>query len=400
MKTSKSRTRAASPWGRVPRRGGAAVAAVRSSTVTLALTLSSVLWACGEGDAVRTLGESRVFRPLRPVRLEPVDSATRLGFTRTDEDGGLRGGAESLFEWETPEGWRQLGASGMRLLNFRVAGRDDAECYLTMLQGSGGGVLANVNRWRRQMGRSPLSQAEVDRLPRREFFGRDAVLVEVEGTLQGKKDRKLLALLVVLPMGVITMKMTGPAEVVDDERGRFLELCDSLRLRHGPASAAGKSEAGSGPRTASAFDPGKLRWRAPEGWKRKPVESAMRVVTFAASPSGRTECVVFVLRGDGGGVVANLNRWRGQVGQPPLSPEAIGDLPRIQVLGRRVPLLDARGDFDDGMGGPRRGDQGLLGVVRLLDEHALFVKMVGPAEEVAAQKDAFVAFCRSLEFEG
>ena len=42
---------------------------------------------------------------------------------------------------------------------------------------------------------------------------------------------------------------------------------------------------------------------------------------------------------------------------------------------------------------------GLLGIVCLLDDRALFVKFVGPAQLVRKHKDEFLAFSRSLRIE-
>ena len=47
--------------------------------------------------------------------------------------------------------------------------------------------------------------------------------------------------------------------------------------------------------------------------------------------------------------------------------------------------------------GPATG-RGMLGVVCPLPTHTVFVKMVGPADAVQAEKEEFIVFCRSLEF--
>ncbi|MFT7463760.1 MAG: hypothetical protein ACI9EF_002107, partial [Pseudohongiellaceae bacterium] len=55
------------------------------------------------------------------------------------------------YEFDIPPEWAQLPPSQYRLLNFQVAGDADTTCYLTVLSGNGGGLTANVNRWRQQM---------------------------------------------------------------------------------------------------------------------------------------------------------------------------------------------------------------------------------------------------------
>jgi hypothetical protein len=112
-------------------------------------------------------------------------------------------------------------------------------------------------------------------------------------------------------------------------------------------------------------------------------------------PSGKSECYVTVLSGPAGGVDANLNRWQEQMGQPPLEATAIQALPRLTVLGREAPFMEATGDFT-GMDGQTQGSSALLGVICPLEDRALFVKMTGPRDEVLAEKENFVAFCESL----
>ena len=120
----------------------------------------------------------------------------------------------------------------------------------------------------------------------------------------------------------------------------------------------------------------------------------MRTLNFRVGQD--TECYLVVLGGDGGGLEANLNRWQGQMGLPPLSEEEIDALPRVDLLGQPAHLLMARGDFV-GMDGVAADHRTMLAVAQLRGADALFLKMIGPPEEVALQRDAFVAFVASLE---
>lgn len=59
-----------------------------------------------------------------------------------------------------------------------------------------------------------------------------------------------------------------------------------------------------------------LRWSRPEGWRELPA-SGMRRATFIAPVEGKLEITVTAFPGDTGGELANVNRWRGQIGLPP-----------------------------------------------------------------------------------
>ncbi len=137
---------------------------------------------------------------------------------------------------------------------------------------------------------------------------------------------------------------------------------------------------------------GPLHWDAPAGWVEQAPRS-MRLVSYQVGES--SECYLTLLGGTGGGERANLDRWRGQMGQAALTEEEYAAMPRVTLLGNSCPLLIATGDYqaDTGEGASA---QGLMGTLSTLPEGALFVKFVGPASEVAAARDEFTAFCESI----
>jgi hypothetical protein len=107
---------------------------------------------------------------------------------------------------------------------------------------------------------------------------------------------------------------------------------------------------------------------------------------------------VTVLKGAAGGVEMNINRWRGQMGleNEPLNAEAIAKLPKIDVAGREGPLVEIPGNYTS-MSGKAEPEYLLLGTICDLGSETLFVKMVGPQATVQAQRESFIAFCKSLK---
>src|SRR5690349_3907522 len=61
----------------------------------------------------------------------------------------------------------------------------------------------------------------------------------------------------------------------------------------------------------------KVVWDTPEGWRAVIADQPMRVATFRAGPGDGVEVSVTAFPGDVGGLLANVNRWRGQVGLAP-----------------------------------------------------------------------------------
>ena len=122
----------------------------------------------------------------------------------------------------------------------------------------------------------------------------------------------------------------------------------------------------------------------------------MRVANFKLAANPEVECYLTVLQGAAGGIEANINRWRGQMSQEALKPEDIAALPRIDVLGKQGAVVETLGSFSGMTGDPKPG-YALLGMIVELPERSVFVKMTGPETAVKAEKDRFLAFCRSLK---
>lgn len=93
---------------------------------------------------------------------------------------------------------------------------------------------------------------------------------------------------------------------------------------HTPADDAPASGGPAGdatPDTASA--PPDAPWTVPDGWTLDPEPRSMRIATYLApDPDGPVEVAITRFGGRVGGELANINRWRGQIGLPP--PRARG----------------------------------------------------------------------------
>ena len=139
---------------------------------------------------------------------------------------------------------------------------------------------------------------------------------------------------------------------------------------------------------------GSLTWVTPEGWREAPART-MRDVTFNLGPDDTTECYVAQLGGTAGGVLANLNRWRGQMGQASLSNDEFDALERIPMLGSEGVVVVVPGSFK-GMAGEQIEEASLMGAVCPLEGRVVFVKLIGPSAIVEGAHDQFVSFCKSL----
>lgn len=366
------------------------------------------LAACSPGgdDA---FAKERVYQPIGTEVQWGATTAERFRLDRSDFAKG-RAPAASGMHWTTPQGWSELPVTSMRVANFRVGGDERAECYLTVLGGEGGGLDANVNRWRTQMSQPPLSPQEVAALPRMEWFGRPSVLVEIDGAWSGMSgdqsgaDYRMVGLLLVDAAGSKFLKMVGPRELIAKETERFKELAVSFdeggHEGHDHAAEAPPPSVGERAMPKDAVHGGlddglampdaggssAFSWAAPAGWTQGP-EKAMREVTFLSGEKREVECYVTALGGDGGGLASNLNRWRQQMEREPLGEQEIAALPKVAMLGVEATLVEIE---------RQGGSDMLIGAVCMQSDRSVFVKMLGPKAAVEAQRAAFLEFCKSI----
>jgi len=298
-----------------------------------------------------------------------------------------------------------VATSALRQANFQV-GDDGTECYLTILSGEGGGLAANINRWRKQMSLPEASEAEIAALPKANFFGGLASFVDLEGTFTGMSgdeagaNYRMLGLAQVADGQARFLKLIGPAATVGAQVDAFKGLAVSFHADHGDEPTgqqdphAGLDMGAQASMGASSSGKG-IQWENPGGWKIG-AERPMRAVTFSIGDDQATECYVVVLAGEGGGVPANINRWCSQMGADDLTADAIAALPRVPMLGTEGILVEIPGAYT-GMGDADVPEALLLGAVVMLPQSSVFVKMVGPKATVEANREAFDAFCKSME---
>ena len=97
-------------------------------------------------------------------------------------------------------------------------------------------------------------------------------------------------------------------------------------------------------------------------------------------------------------MAANVNRWRGQFDADPLTEEEIAALPKMALFKQPATLVEVDGPFAPGMGSTDTFENySLRGLILASSSGAVFVKMTGPKELVAANSEAFNQFVASLD---
>ena len=150
--------------------------------------------------------------------------------------------------------------------------------------------------------------------------------------------------------------------------------------------------AGAGSASSEGNRPG---WQVPPGWQEAPAGQFL-VAKFIITGEGGAQAAVNVSAsaGDGGGLAANINRWRKQLGLDEMPEADVNKLVTpVAIAGGNAMFVDLSGT-DARSGQPAR----LVGAMVPQAGQAWFYKLMGNPMVVQAQKDALTKFVQSATY--
>src|SRR5260370_37078780 len=115
----------------------------------VAVLLGATLAGCGRNDIQVYRVSRETAPPEAPAPMAP-------------HSGDAADSASPRLQWKLPAGWEEVAPGEMRVASFRIAGKNAklADVGIVPLPGLAGSDLANVNRWRGQVGQPPVSEDE------------------------------------------------------------------------------------------------------------------------------------------------------------------------------------------------------------------------------------------------
>lgn len=134
-----------------------------------------------------------------------------------------------------------------------------------------------------------------------------------------------------------------------------------------------------------------LTWDAPDHWVDQGASNMRRGSFSVPGPDGTSaDLSIIAFPGDVGGMTANVNRWRDQVGLPPLSETDVqASLEHLDTLHLHMDLVSMSGETG---GVPTRID----GAIFSRGNETWFIKFMGPADIVAAEEQNFRLFINTV----
>jgi hypothetical protein len=135
--------------------------------------------------------------------------------------------------FEAPKDWKVIDSGPLVSARFQIGEKDRIATVLVMaLPGNGGGLAANVNRWRRQLKLDELSEeAVLKTLKAIKVDGVAAHSVDLSGRDRtDKASERMLAVIVKHGERTWFFKMTGPFGFVKEQVSPFEEFIKSVRF--------------------------------------------------------------------------------------------------------------------------------------------------------------------------
>lgn len=261
--------------------------------------------------------------------------------------------------WKLPKDLQEQNASGSRLATIRMqANGQPAEMTVTPLGPEAGDVLANVHRWRQQLGyRGPALTP--DQLERFAFEHN-------------------------MPCGKVT--------VID-----LVSVPLNLKAGAAPGERLNQDAPVAPPQQAGGGLP-QIDYELPEGWQRSERPARMAMVTLSTGPGDNSaDVTISPMPGVAGGLLANVNRWRGQVGLDPIELKDINQEGRkLQIDGQAALFFRFTGR--SGSGGEKVKPKSILAIILPREGVSWFIKLTGSADVALAQEPSFVKFAESIRF--
>lgn len=277
------------------------------------------------------------------------------------------------LSWKLPAGWTQTPSGQMSLASFAI---DDASgganVQITPLPNLSGREEAIVNMWREQVQLGPLTTEQMaEVLQSAEVAGGQGQVFEINGTRDGKPSRTVAAM---LHRGDRSwfFKLAGDDAAVGARKAEFLEFVKGVRFQ----------EAGG---TGQEAEGGSYNWTVPEAWTAAPI-GPMQVAKFTvpAQEAAKADVTVSVFPSESGGTLANVNRWRKQIG--------LGELTEKEIDTVVKPLDATPGSLLIDLKNPPRA---MLGAIVPRDGQWFFYKMTGDTPAVEAARGDFLRFVKS-----
>jgi hypothetical protein len=137
-----------------------------------------------------------------------------------------------------PAGWKEIPNAPMLAAKYVIQGSGDAkaEVNVSMLNGTGGGVLPNVLRWRvQQLNLPPITEDELSKQAQSvDIAGTKATLVDMTGTDKSGKKARMIGIIAPQANDTWFYKLMGDPQVVEQQKDVFMKFLQTAKFSNAP----------------------------------------------------------------------------------------------------------------------------------------------------------------------
>ncbi|MDA0834641.1 MAG: hypothetical protein O2955_04565 [Planctomycetota bacterium] len=271
--------------------------------------------------------------------------------------------------WDTPTGWSQKPGNEFRFATLTVDGSDPPlETSVTMLPHDVGSedesLLANINRWRGQLELPPTTADQLyqEKSKTEEVIrdktnaGDDLVLVNLAGQISES--------------GGMTPPFAGGG---------------------GPFSGPMRPSAPTAPAETTDSD---IKFDLPEGWEKAELRTFQVAAFRVRKNDQKVDISLTPLSGAAGGLLPNVNRWRGQINLPAIDEQ------QLNAEMKQLPVGEATAQYIEIVGSESADpQQAIWSAILEQGDQTWFIKLQGDLALAREEQSKFESFVKSIRFE-
>jgi len=301
------------------------------------------------------------------------------------------------LKYQLPKGWQEKPPSEMRVASFTVSGPNGQAADVSVIPLPViGHDLELINMWRSRVQLPATSDPDAVNLAKPVAVGTEqGRLFEFvsEQPIIGKSRQRIMVTMLTHSAISWFFKIEGEDAFVISQKGKYLQFLKSVSF--GKNAPEPMPPTPGGQRVDDGSEPAEPNWTVPPGWvAHKPSQFLLAAFSIPGTNGAKAEVNVAELDGEGGGLLANVNRWRGQLGLSAVGKNDLSQLAQtLDVPGGKATLVDFAG-----MHAKTGKTTRLVGAIVSQSGQTWFYKLMGDTQVVAQQKNVFTKFIQSANY--
>ena len=296
-----------------------------------------------------------------------------------------------VVTWVLPENWGENPAlAGPMAGSFHVVTKEGPQGRIGVMPfRESVSSLEVANMFAREIGYGLLDEERLAALLEKKTFGdREFELIRLEEQRTTEAPKTVLLALHRKDSQTWLFPFIAQSELIEDELENFSLFLESTVLRAGqePVKALAPPAPASSPASPNPSAP---EWSIPSHWAPGQA-SSMRLASYKVSDEEGNELdfSVTTFPGDVGGLLANVNRWLGQIGLESTDEEGLKQyVSPIKIDGMAAQLVEASST-----------DKTFYAAILMRNNSSWFFKLTGGKTLALKEKENFSEFLNSVCF--